>query len=132
MPPSGPSPLEPKTSRDAQRFAVWRRLSRQEWAGGWVTTTALNVLRRRFREAARSLTPGDDRASHDMLGRVDLLRALRSPCPSGNVRPPSFSISPILPLRAVADTMGISDGAIKSHLARAREGLRVNLEERDA
>jgi RNA polymerase sigma-70 factor, ECF subfamily len=115
----------------ARAFARWRRLSRKEWAGGWVTTTALNVLRRRFRNAARSLTPVDDRASHDMHGRVDLLRALRSLPVRQREAAVLFYIAD-LPLHAVADTMGISDGAVKSHLARARESLRVSLEERDA
>lgn len=62
----------------ARAFARWRRLHRQEWAGGWVTTTALNVLRRRYRDAARSPLPVDERASDDAHGRVDLLRALRA------------------------------------------------------
>ena len=115
----------------ARAFARWRRLSRQEWAGGWVTTTALNVLRRRFRDAARSLTPVDDRASSDMHGRVDLLRALRGLPVRQREAAVLFYIGD-LPLHAVADAMGISDGAVKSHLARAREGLRVNLEERHA
>lgn len=115
----------------ARAFARWRRLSRQEWAGGWVTTTALNVLRRRFRDAARSIAPVDDRSSYDMHGRVDVLRALRSLPVRQREAAVLFYIAD-LPLHAVADTMGISDGAVKSHLARAREGLQVNLEEHDA
>ena len=115
----------------ARAFARWRRLSRKEWAGGWVTTTALNVLRRRLRDAARSITPANDRASYDMHGRVDLLRALRSLPVRQREAAVLFYIAD-LPLHAVADAMGISDGAVKSHLARARDGLRVNLEERDA
>ena len=115
----------------ARAFARWRRLSRKEWAGGWVTTTALNVLRRRFRDAARSLIPADDQASYDMLGRVDLLRALRSLPVRQREAAVLFYVAD-LPLPAVADAMRISDGAVKSHLARARESLRVSLEEHDA
>jgi RNA polymerase sigma-70 factor, ECF subfamily len=115
----------------ARAFARWRRLSRHEWAGGWVTTTALNVLRRRYRDAARSRVLVDERASHDVHGRVDLLRALRALPIRQREAAVLFYVAD-LPLHAVADAMGISDGAVKSHLARAREALRVSLEERDA
>ena len=115
----------------ARAFARWRRLSRQEWVGGWVTTTALNVLRRRYRDAARSRVPVEEKASHDAHGRVDLLRALRALPVRQREAAVLFYVAD-LPLHAVAEAMGVSDGAVKSHLARAREGLRVSLEERDA
>ena len=115
----------------ARAFARWRRLSRQEWAGGWVTTTALNVLRRRFRDAARSPVRVDDRAPVDMHGRIDLLRGLRA-LPTRQREAAVLFYVADLPLHAVASAMRISEGAVKSHLARAREGLRVSLEERDA
>jgi RNA polymerase sigma-70 factor (ECF subfamily) len=115
----------------ARAFARWRRLSRQEWAGGWVTTTALNVLRRRFRDAARSRVLVDERVPHDALGRVDLLRALRALPVRQREAAVLFYLAD-LPLHAVAEAMGVSDGAVKSHLARARKSLRVSLEERGA
>lgn len=115
----------------SRAFARWRRLSRQEWAGGWVTTTALNVLRRRYRETARPPVLVEERPSHDAHARVDLLRALRALPVRQREAAVLFYVAD-LPLHAVADTMGLSDGAVKSHLARARESLRVNLEERDA
>jgi RNA polymerase sigma-70 factor (ECF subfamily) len=115
----------------ARAYARWRRLSRQEWAGGWVMTTALNVLRRRYRDAARSPVPVDEQASHDGHGRVDLMRALRALPIRQREAAVLFYVAD-LPLHAVAEAMGISDGAVKSHLSRAREGLRVNLEERHA
>lgn len=115
----------------ARAFARWRRLSRKEWAGAWVTTTAINVLRRRYRDARRSSVMVDDPESHDMHGRVDLLRALRALPVKQREAAVLFYVAD-LPLHAVADAMGISDGAVKSHLARARDALRVNLEERHA
>jgi RNA polymerase sigma-70 factor (ECF subfamily) len=99
--------------------------------GRLVTTTALNVLRRRYRRPAMSLVSVDDPASHDMHGRVDLLRALRALPVRQREAAVLFYVAD-LPLHAVADAMGISEGAVKSHLARAREGLRETLEERDA
>lgn len=115
----------------ARAFARWRRLSRQEWAGGWVTTTALNVLRRRFRDAVRSQPPVERATSPDSHGRVDLLRGLQALPVRQRQAAVLFYVAD-LPLHAVAEAMGVSDGAVKSHLARAREGLRVTLEERDA
>ena len=96
-----------------------------------MTTTALNVLRRRFRDAARAGDLAEERVSHDEHGRVDLLRALRALPVRQREATVLFYVAD-LPLQAVADVMGISDGAVKSHLARAREGLRLSLEERDA
>ena len=116
----------------ARAFARWRRLSRKEWAGGWVTTTALNVLRRKYRDAGRSQVLVDERASHDEYGgRVDLLRALRALPVRQREAAVLFYVAD-LPLHAVADAMRVSDGAVKSHLARARGSLRMSLEERDA
>ena len=115
----------------ARAFARWRRLSRREWAGAWVTTTALNVLRRRYRDAARSQVSVNEGESHDPHGRVDLLRALRALPLRQREAAVLFYVAD-LPIHAVAEAMGLSDGAVKSHLARAREGLRGGLEERDA
>ena len=115
----------------ARAFARWRRLSRQEWAGGWVTTTALNVVRRRYRDAARSRIPMEERPSPDSPERIDLLQALRA-LPARQREAAVLFYVADLPLHAVAEAMRISDGAVKSHLARAREGMRMSLEERDA
>ena len=115
----------------ARAFARWRRLGRQEWAGAWVTTTALNVLRRNFRDAARARPQEDERAPDDPHSRVDLLRALRSLPVRQRQAAVLFYIAD-LPVQDVAEVMRISDGAVKAHLARARDRLRMTLEERHA
>jgi DNA-directed RNA polymerase specialized sigma24 family protein len=56
----------------ARAFARWWRLSRQ-WAGAWVTTTALNVLRRAFRKAAFERQTHQTPVSSDPGQRVDVL-----------------------------------------------------------
>lgn len=114
----------------ARAFARWRRLSRHAWAGGWVTTTALNVLRRRYRDNSRSSVTVPETTSHDASARVDLLRALQSLPMRQREAAVLFYVAD-LPLHAVAEAMGVSDGAVKSHLARARDSLRISLEERD-
>ena len=62
-------------------FVKWRQLSRQEWAGGWVMTTALNVGRRMRRSQAREIPTdlADDTVSPIALeDHVDLLDAVRT------------------------------------------------------
>jgi RNA polymerase sigma-70 factor (ECF subfamily) len=61
----------------ARAFARWWRLSRQDWAGAWVTTTALNVLRRAFRNAALERQRHQTPLASDPGQRVDVLAALR-------------------------------------------------------
>jgi RNA polymerase sigma-70 factor, ECF subfamily len=105
-------------------FARWRRLGREEWAGAWVTTTALNVLRRRDRTArlpaSGAPSPGPGEA------RVDLLDALRS-LPARQRQAAALFYVADLPLAVVARSMGLSEGTVKAHLSRARRALRASL-----
>jgi RNA polymerase sigma-70 factor, ECF subfamily len=114
----------------ARAFARWWRLSRKDWAGAWVTTTALNVLRRALRNAAieRQKTPVP--LPSEPGQNVDILAALRSLPPRQREAATLFYIAD-LPLSVVADAMNLSQGTVKAHLARARDHLRENLEERD-
>jgi RNA polymerase sigma-70 factor, ECF subfamily len=111
-------------------FARWWRLSRRDWAGAWVTTTALNVLRRAFRNAALERQPQKNQASSDPGQRVDLLAALRS-LPARQRQAATLFYIADLPVSVVADVMNLSQGTVKAHLARAREHLRRSLEERN-
>lgn len=113
----------------ARAFARWGRLSRNEWAGAWVTTTALNVLRRGFRSRARlrpEIVGHDDRPQGE---RVDVLRALRA-LPLRQRQAATLFYVADLPVAVIAQSMSISEGAVKAHLARAREQLRGSLEVR--
>jgi len=112
----------------ARAFARWRRLSRKEWAGAWVTTTALNVLRRSFR-TRNSSHPEHEMMGSDPANRVDLLRALQS-LPLRQRQAATLYYVADLPVSAVADAMQLSEGAVKAHLSRARVHLRRSLEER--
>jgi RNA polymerase sigma-70 factor (ECF subfamily) len=104
----------------------WGRLKDQPWVAGWVTSTALNharkaLRRRREPEAGRS---GD----HDPDVAVDLWRAIRS-LPRRQQEAIVLHYAIDLAVAEVAAVMGCSEGAVKSHLSRAREALRGHLEE---
>lgn len=107
-------------------FARWRRLSKAEWGGGWVMTTALNLCRRAlkreaapFADAHRAEPPGET--------RLVVTRALADLSQRQREAVVLFYIGD-LPMSEVAERMGITEGAVKSHLARARESLRGRLE----
>ena len=109
-------------------YARWRRLEKEEWAGAWVTTTALNVLRRRARRREpippeTQTAPGPPNAL-----RVDLLDAMRSLPPRQRQAAALFYVAD-LPVAVVARSMGLSEGAVKAHLSRARDALRARLGE---
>jgi RNA polymerase sigma-70 factor (ECF subfamily) len=109
-------------------YARWRRLSREEWAGGWVMTTALNLAKRRFR-AARD-APGDVVAiAPEAAGpeRVDLVQALRT-LPLRQRQALVLHYVADLDTISIAQVMAISEGTVKAHLAQGRAALRRKLE----
>ena len=113
----------------SRAFARWRRLSHEEWAGGWVMTTALNLTKRRGPEhadarAGRSFAPGPGG------DRVDLVRALGF-LPFRQRQALVLHYVGDLPPHAVASAMGVSEGTVKAHLAQGRAALRKRLEVSD-
>lgn len=116
----------------ARAYARWSRLSKQQWAGAWVTTTAINHLKRTLLRAKRSASTGTSRAVEASDGtRLDLLDALQRLPLRQRHAVVLFYIGDY-PIDAVAETMGVSPGTIKAHLARARDSLRTTLEDQDA
>jgi RNA polymerase sigma-70 factor, ECF subfamily len=107
-------------------FVRWRRLSRHDWAGGWVMTTALNVGRRMRRDDAREMTTDISDDSGPPLAledHVDLLDAVRT-LPFRQRQAVVLFYLADLPLPVIADLMRISEGTVKAHLAQARSSLR--------
>jgi RNA polymerase sigma-70 factor, ECF subfamily len=107
-------------------FARWSRLRRRDWAAGWVITTALNLVKRR----APRQSPVVDRRSHEppsASDAVDLRRALAK-LPARQREALVLYYIGDLPVAAVAELMGVSDGTVKAHLAQGREALRGLLE----
>lgn len=114
----------------AKAFARWPRLAQQQWAQAWVTTTALNLCRRRLRHLPPPIHGG-----LPILGptsdRVELLTALRA-LPERQRQATVLYYLADCPVATVADLMGLSEGTVKSHLFKARAALRKSLEVRHA
>lgn len=110
----------------ARAYGRWRRLRSKDWAAGWVMTTAMNHFRRalRTRPVPEVHTVEPRGPSGD---RVDLVRALLLLPQRQRQAVILFHIAD-QPIAAVAELMGISDGAVKTHLDRARKSLRAPLE----
>lgn len=116
----------------ARAYSRWGRLGREDWAGGWVMTTALNLARRRFRrsrevgKAQVALPP--PAAQED---RLDLVRALRT-LPRRQRQALVLYYVGDHDAATVAHLMGVSEGTVKAHLAQGRAALRKELEAGDA
>lgn len=114
----------------ARAFARWRRLDKEEWAGAWVTTTALNLLRGRFRRDKRMLGTSETATATSSDASVDLIDALRT-LPVRQRQAATLFYVADLPVAVVARSMGLSEGTVKAHLSRARDALRKKLGEDD-
>ena len=112
-------------------YARWGRLARHEWAGGWVMTTALNLMRR-ARKAPRD-EPLD--TSHDLVAPMtdrdaDLYDALRK-LPNRQKAAILLYYLGDLPIRGVAETMNVADGTVKALLSQGRQSLSAVLGDED-
>jgi RNA polymerase sigma-70 factor (ECF subfamily) len=110
-------------------YARWRRLSRHEWATGWVITTALNILKRRPGPASGPHGPSSP-AREPTPDAIDLQRALQRLPRRQREAVVLFYVGD-LTIHVAADLMGVSDGTVKAHLAQGRAALRQLLEVRD-
>lgn len=112
-------------------YARWWRLADKHWAGGWVTTTALNLCRK-------------DLSARERITRHNGIpdKPISDPCPddalalaSALSRLPTRRRTALIlhylcdqPIPLVAQLMGISEGSVKAHLAQGRSHLRTSLE----
>jgi RNA polymerase sigma factor (sigma-70 family) len=110
-------------------YARWARLSRHPWAGGWVTTTALNLCRKELKHRARPAPRLDSEAvrGRDVSGELDVVAALGR-LPFRQREAVVLFYWSDLPVAAVADLMNISESAVRSHLTHARTALKQTLE----
>jgi RNA polymerase sigma-70 factor (ECF subfamily) len=125
---SGRREIAQDATQDAfsRAYARWRRLGRETWAAGWVMTTALNACRRQMR-MARPPLPQSDSGEGPTPDRIALLAALRS-LPDRQRQAIVLHYIGDLPVAAVAELMELTEGAVKSHLFKARTALRSSLE----
>jgi len=117
----------------ARTFARWKQVSRMESVTGWVARVTVNLVNDKFRRDRRfadGATP--DRASADplVIERFDVRRAL---CTL------SLRQREVVLLRyfadqseqAIAATLGMSPGSVKTHASRGLATLRSQLDPKE-
>ena len=107
-------------------YVRWRRLARKSWAGGWVMTTALNLMRKELkRPRAAELT---DAALPHVFDHTELhlIEALRS-LPHRQRAAAVLYYLGDLPIHEIAQVMDVAEGTVKALLSQARDRLRKNL-----
>ena len=109
----------------ARAYAHWRRIGREEWVVGWITTTAMNETRRRSRIRRWISTPSPPGPVQEFVG-LELLDSLRT-LPTRQRQVAILHYIHDLPVQSVADLLGISGGSVKTHLSRARSALALVL-----
>ncbi len=108
----------------ARALERWKRLAGEPWVELWIAKTALNLGRRTFRRPKRARhdpPPGPER---DLEAAFDLHRAIRG-LPRKQREATIYYYVLDFPVPEVARAMGCSEGSVKTHLSRAREGLRL-------
>jgi RNA polymerase sigma factor (sigma-70 family) len=105
----------------ARALARWGRLRSQPWAGGWVTTTALNTARRHLRRR-RPTMPANVPEREDETIRLDVHAAVRR-LPARQQEAVVLHYLLDLPVSDTAAAMGCDQGTVKTHLSRARAAL---------
>jgi RNA polymerase sigma-70 factor (ECF subfamily) len=111
----------------ARAFARWWRVRRTEHPEAWVTRTAVNLTKRHFKDRTRGEPTPPPTQPAATGERVDVLVALRS-LPERQREAAVLHYIVDMPVIAVAHAMGLSDGAVKAHLHKARAAMRESLE----
>lgn len=109
-------------------FERWRRLADQPWVAGWVTTTALNVARRKLR---RRHQPETVRSGHpDAEEVMDLWRAVRR-LPLRQQQALILRYRLDMTVEDAAAAMGCGPSTVRAYAARAIRALRDALGDED-
>jgi RNA polymerase sigma-70 factor (ECF subfamily) len=113
----------------------WSHVAGLDDPAGWVRRVAvrqlLNARRSRLREVAATARLARPTIESDDIGRLDVSDAVRGLSPQQRIAI-GLRYGSGYPIATVATAMGLSEGAVKSHLHVARERLRgVLTEERD-
>lgn len=134
----GNSDLAAEATQEAfsRAFARWWTLRDRDWAVGWVITTSLNYCRRHSSRALKGLRLARQLAEHTAVpaaereAGLDLEEGIRGLAHRQRQAVVLYYVAD-LPVYAVAEAMGIGEGAVKSHLSRARQNLRDRLSVQD-
>ena len=100
----------------------WRKVSQYERPGAWVRRVAIRIAMRARRRRERF--DEVELSGHDVesASRVDVQRALRALSPAQRAAVVLFYYEDC-PVGEVAKLMEISEGAVKTHMHRARKHL---------
>jgi RNA polymerase sigma factor (sigma-70 family) len=109
----------------ARALARWRRLGKEPWVAGWVTTTAINVARRHLRRRPEPAAPTGHEV--DLDAALDVRRAIQA-LPRRQQEAVVLHYLLGFPIGQAADAMGCRPGTVKAHLSRARAALAPSLE----
>jgi RNA polymerase sigma-70 factor (ECF subfamily) len=105
-------------------FERWKRLREESWVMGWITTTAINVARRRLRRRAPvelALARSEPEEAIDTCRAVGAL-------PLREQQAVVLYYHLDLPTAEIATAMGCAESSVRVYLARARTALRARLE----
>lgn len=114
----------------AKALARWNRLQGEPWVARWLTTTALNAVRRNARKANKTILAsftGSEELKQDRDGNLDVWATIRA-LPERQREAVVLYYIADLPISQVAIGMGCQEGTVKAHLAKARATLRHHLE----
>jgi RNA polymerase sigma-70 factor (ECF subfamily) len=112
----------------ARALERWARLRDQPWVGGWVTSTAVNAVRRTLRR--RPAVRLNAHPDQDLDASVDLWREVRR-LPLRQQQAVILRYRADLPMEEIGAAMGCDAGTVRTHLARARDTLRKRIGELD-
>jgi RNA polymerase sigma-70 factor, ECF subfamily len=111
----------------ARAYERWSGLGQAPWAGGWVTTTAMNLARRSLRR--HHATPTQE-GGFDPQAAVDLWQTVRD-LPRRQQEAVVLHYRLGTPVDEIAKLMQCEPGTVRTHLSRARAALRQALAESD-
>lgn len=120
----------------AKAYAQWNKVNNLEVPGAWVRKVAVNSLRDEMRKRARHKTSSDstiDLATLESIEKslptpfaVDFARALHE-LPTQQRIAATLAFVDDASTKEIAQTMGISEGTVKTHLHHARAVLGTSL-----
>jgi RNA polymerase sigma factor (sigma-70 family) len=113
----------------ARALERWDRLRGEPWLGGWVTTTALNYVKRSLRRSSPRDASSPSGTTEDNVELWQVVREL--PARQRAVIVLRYRIG--LDTPNIAQALGLKEGTVRTHLARAHHALRerLSLEEVD-
>ncbi len=120
-------------------YARWRRVRRYDNPATWVRRVAINLSRDRHRSDDRRRRR-EDRVPRDLAGTMPLdlvIDHLGLAELLGHLSPQQRAVAALfyvedLPIAEIADSLGVTSGAVKFHLNKARSNLSAVLERQEA